>query len=219
MDTIINNTRPDGKPFTPADLVSLAVGPFFAGMDTLASTMAFYLLALLKQPQLLEDAKAEVDEFFRDGIPSLHEFRKLEILHAAGIETLRRYPVTPFTPRVVKEDFEFEGYHIPAGTEVMFAQTVTHFLPEFYPEPEKFDASRFMGDNRNRQANVFTPFTVGAHSCLGAGLAEIQMLVTMAALLHKVDFDSLPDSFAIKIHTQPLPNPGDVKVRVKGLRH
>ncbi|MCA9985426.1 MAG: cytochrome P450 [Anaerolineales bacterium] len=207
IDDLLSSSRPDGQPFNRNNLIHTAIGPYFAGVDTLASTMAFYLAALLRQPALLADIQAEVDEVLAT-TATADSLRSLERLHAAAVETLRRYPVTPFTPRVAAEPFEFAGYEIPAGAELMFAQTVTHFLPEYYPDPYRFDINRFMDGNKNRITNVFTPFTVGAHTCLGAGLAEVQMLVTMAALLRRVEFEPLPANEPLRIWAAPLPNPG-----------
>ena len=218
IDDILDNPRPDGQPFTHDNLIHTAIGPYFAGVDTLASTMAFFLAALLRQPTLLADIQAEVDAVLATTTDA-YSLRSLERLHAAAVETLRRYPVTPFTPRVAAEPFAFAGYEIPAGAELMFAQTVTHFLPEYYPDPYRFDLNRFMDGNKNRIANVFTPFTVGSHTCLGAGLAEVQMLVTMAALLRRVEFAPLPVEQPLRIWAAPLPNPGaGLKATIRRLR-
>ena len=218
IDDVLASPRPDGQPFTHDDLVSIAIGPYFAGVDTLASTLAFYLLAILRDPSLTAAVQSEVDALFERGF-DMKDLRSLSLLHAAGVETLRRYPVTPFTPRVAAENFYLGGYEIPAGTELMFAQTVTHMLPEFYEEPEEFRPERFLGSNRKRMTNVFTPFTVGAHTCLGAGLAEAQMLLTLAGLLRHVAFAPVAAQRPLKIHATPLPNPGPkTTVRVQGLR-
>lgn len=208
IDDILESVRPDGEEFTDKDLFNLAVGPYFAGMDTLASTLAFFLYTMAKNPTVLEQCKQEVAILFSGDQVDLSDFRKMEVLHAAALETLRLYPATPFTPRVVGQAFDFDGYHFPVGTELMFGQTITHFLPEHYENPYAFNPQRFMGENKGRMANVFTPFTVGAHTCLGAGLAEVQMLITMAALLHFVDFELIDPNYEVKIHTLPLPNPG-----------
>ncbi|MFZ4813872.1 MAG: cytochrome P450 [Phototrophicaceae bacterium] len=221
IDDILASTRPDGQPFTPENLRDITIGPYFAGMDTLASTLGFFLYALLTHPDILKAAQQEVDALFANGTPTLQDFRKLELLHAAAMETLRRYPVTPFTPRQAVTPFTFDGYQIPAGQAVMFAQTVTHFSPEYYPDPYKFDPTRFMGENKARiGGNVFVPFTVGAHACLGAGLAEVQLLITMATMLHTGDYELANPNERLVLYSQPAINPGNrIKVRVKARRH
>ncbi len=217
IDDVLAGTRPDGDAFTEDDLLSMAVGPFFAGMDTVASSISFFMYTLHKYPDVLEKVKAEVRAVFSKGTVTAQDFQQMPVLHAAAIETLRFYPATPFTPRQAAEAFTFEGYEFPVGTEVMTAQTVTHFLPEYYPDPYRFDVTRHLGEGGHaRIPNVYTPFSLGAHTCLGAGMAEVQMMVTMAALLHYGDFQLESPDYEVQIHTMPLPNPG-AKFRMKYL--
>lgn len=219
VDDFLENRRPDGQPFTPGDLFSATIGPFFAGIDTLASTISFYLYALTRHRDALERVQPEIDALFADGTPSVNDFRKAEALHAAALETLRAYPVTPFTPRTAKVDFEFAGFPIPAGTEIMFGNTITHYLEEYFPEPERFSLDRWLGAAPSPAPNTFTPFSLGAHTCLGAGLAEVLMMVTVAALLHDAELELETPDYQAPIKTMPLPNPGkDFRLRVAALR-
>jgi cytochrome P450 len=40
-----------------------------------------------------------------------------------------------------------------------------HMDPKFYPDPEKFDPSRF--DNVERKQSAFMPFGAGPRNCIG----------------------------------------------------
>ena len=207
IDDLLANLRPDGDPFTDDDLIQMAVGPYIAGIDTLSSTQSFLIYAVLKHPEIRARVEADAETLFADGMPELKDFRKAEALHAAGIEVLRRYPVAPFTPRTVTKPFEFNGFHFTPGMQVMVAQTVTHMLPEYYPEPEKFDIDRHMGKS-SVPPGVFAPYSLGAHTCLGAGMAEAIMLINMAALLKFSDLELTTPDYEVPIRTIPLPNPG-----------
>ena len=219
VDDFLENVRPDGQPFTPGDLFSTTIGPFFAGMDTLASTLSYYLYALLRHRDALERVQPEIDALFANGTPSVNDFRKAEMLHAAALETLRVYPVTPFTPRTAKVDFEFAGFQIPAGTEIMFGNTITHYMDEYFPEPERFSLDRWLGDAPSPAPGIFSPFSLGAHTCLGAGLAEALMMLTAAALLHETELELETPDYEAPIKTMPLPNPGkDFRLRVVSVR-
>lgn len=207
IDDILAGDRPDGEPFTESDLIAMATGPYIAGIDTLASTLSFFVYAVLKHPEVRARLEADADELFANGMPELNAFRKAESLHAAAIETLRRYSVTPFTPRNITKQFEFAGFTLRPGTDVMIAQAVTHMLPEFYPDPEKFDIDRHIGKPQP-PVGVFAPYTLGAHTCLGAGMAEALMLINMAALLKFAKLDLTSPDYEVPIRTMPLPNPG-----------
>ena len=219
VDDYLENVRPDGQPFTPGDLFNATIGPFIAGMDTVSSSIAFFLYALLKHRDALDRVQPEIDALFANGIPSINDFRKAEALHAAALETLRAYPVAPFTPRTAKVDFEFAGFRVPAGTELMFGNTITHYLEEYFPDPERYSLDRWIGDAPAPKPNTFTPYSLGAHTCLGAGLAEVLMMLTVATLLHKVSLELETPDYTAPIKTMPLPNPGnDFRLRVVALR-
>ncbi|MBK8138924.1 MAG: cytochrome P450 [Chloroflexi bacterium] len=215
VDDILAGDRPDGSAFTEDDLMAMAVGPYIAGIDTLASTLSFFVYTVLKHPEVRARLEADAEALFADGTPDLNAFRKAESLHAAAIETLRLYSVTPFTPRTVTAPFEFGGFTLQPGTEVMIAQAVTHMLPEYYPNPEKFDIDRHI-NGPQVPVGAFAPYTLGAHTCLGAGMAEALMLINMAALLKFARLDLPSPDYVVPVRTMPLPNPGQkfaVKVR------
>ncbi len=212
LDDILASKRPDGEEFNDGDLLMLILGSFFAGMDTVANTIGFFIYALAKNPTVLERITEELDEKLPD-VTDYNAYRSLEVLHATVLEVLRMYPVAPFTPRTALTEFEFGGYRVPVGTEVMFAQTVTHFLPEYFPEPHSFNIDRFV--NNKPQPHTFAPYTLGAHTCLGAGLAEVQMMVNIATLLKQVRFELETPDYEVPIVTFPTPNPGNkFKVRI-----
>lgn len=207
LDDLMRYTRPDGQPLTEGDLSALAIGPFFAGMDTLSSTLSFFIYALAKYPDVLMRVRTEVDEKLLD-VGDFNAYRSLDVLHATTLEVLRMFPVTPFTPRTLIRDLEFGGYHIPADTEVMFAQTVTHFLPEHFEDPHTFNIDRFT-EGRKPAPNTFAPYTLGSHTCLGAGLAEIQLMVNVAIWVKHLNFELTTPDYQVPIKTMPLPNTGN----------
>src|SRR5690606_24059192 len=143
IDDLLTARDWEGDLLLEDDILAATVGPFFAGMDTVANTMGFMVYAILKHPDVLERILPEVDEHFAAGIPPWRELPKLQALYGATIETLRRYPVAPFTPRGVVKPFTFAGHRVEAGQQVIIANGLTHFLPEFFPDPWKFDIDRY----------------------------------------------------------------------------
>lgn len=210
-----------GNPLEEGDLLAATVGPFFAGMDTVANTMGFMLYAILKNPQVHTSIRAEVDEHFANGVPNWRELPKLETLYAATIETLRRYPVAPFTPRSARKDFVFAGHRIEAGQDILIINGLTHFLPQFFPDPWTFDVSRYIKPRQEHKQGqgVFAPYTLGPHTCLGAGAAEVQLMVTVGALIQAVDLELEDPNYEIVTKMMPIPGPDpNFKIRVTGRR-
>ena len=220
IDDLLDLHEADPRFFPEADLKIAAMGPFVAALDTVAGTCAFMLYALLRHPDVLERVQAEADALFTGRVPPGEALRGMETMHRAAMETMRMYPVTPLLVRTAANSFEFAGHRIPAGERVMIATAVPHYLPECFPEPERFDIDRY-GPERaeHRQPYAYAPFGLGAHRCLGNGFAEVQIAATMATVLHEVDLTLDRTDYSLKTTQIPLPAPDDsFKVRVKGRR-
>ncbi len=198
----------EGSLIQDRDLMPVALGPYIAGLDTAASTAAFLAYALLKHPHLMEMLRPEMENLFEDGVPTPQKMREVDILHRVVLETLRRYPIAPAVQRTVIKPFEFAGHRVEAGGRIFIGTTVAHFIPELHPDPYRFDIDRYLPErNEHRIPGAFAPFSLGAHTCLGAGLAEIQIMLTIATLLHGARFEMEPPDYDLKTRTAPTPAP------------
>ena len=209
IDDILDMHESDPQFLPEADLKIAALGPFVAALDTVPSTCSFMLCALLKHPDVLSRVQSEADCLFADGEPTWEGLREMDATHRAAMEAMRMYPMAPLLFRTVTNVFEFGGYRIPAGQDVIIATTVPHYLPECFPDPERFDIDRYTQERaEHRRPEVYAPFGLGAHRCHGNGFAEVQIAVTMAALLHEVEPVLAPPGYTLKTTQVPLPSPG-----------
>ncbi len=200
----------EGHLLNEDDLIPVALGPYIAGLDTASNTIAFLLYALYRHPAVYERVQAEADAWFAQGIPSPATLGQLDVLHRTVLETLRRYPIAPALQRSVVQPFEFAGYRVDAGQTIFIGTTVAHFLPELHPDPDTFDIDRYLPPrNAHRVPGAFVPFGFGAHTCLGAGLAEIQMMLTVATLLHAGRFVIDPPDYQLKMRMAPTLAPNN----------
>ncbi len=220
VDDLLAAVDWNGDPLKEDDLLAATIGPYFAGMDTVANTMGFMIYAILKQPHIYTAIRAEVDENFADGLPPWRELPKLQNLYAATIETLRRYPVAPFTPRGVIKSFDFAGHHVKAGQDIIFVNGLTHFLPEYFPNPWEFDIQRYIPPRKEHKQGhgIFAPYTLGPHTCLGAGVAELQLMVTVGALCRAVRLELESPDYEIVTKLMPIPGP-DPKFKIRVVEH
>ncbi len=220
IDDLLDLHEADPRFFPEADLKLAALGPFVAALDTVAGTCAFMLYALLRHPDVLERVREEADDLLTGSAPAAERLRQMDTLHRAALETMRMYPVTPLLIRTAANSFEFAGHRIPAGERMMIATAVPHYLPEYFPEPERFDIDRY-GPERaeHKKPYVYAPFGLGSHRCLGNGFAEVQIAATMATILHEVDLDLDRAGYNLKTTQFPMPAPDEsFKVRVRGRR-
>ncbi len=208
IDDLLELHRSDPQFFPETDLQLAVVGPFFAGIETAAGTCAFMLYALLKHPELLERLTAEADDFFDQGTLTADGLRQLDVVHRIALETLRMYPVIPGLPRTVANSFEFAGYTVPARARVIVGNTVAHHLPEYYPDPGRFDIERYTPERaEHRQPGAFAPFGLGTHRCLGSGFAEVQIALTLLTIVHNVELTLDSPYYELKIDQTPAPHP------------
>jgi cytochrome P450 len=208
IDDAMRETAQYPEPYRRAILEHVALGPMLAGIDTVANSLSFMLYALLANPETRLRVQAEVDAAWSHGTLSWEQFKQMPDLHGAMMETLRRYPVAGGHRARVARPLTIAGYRLEPGNEVEVAMTVPHFLEELYPNPMQFDLERFRPPrNEHRKPGTYAPFGLGDHTCLGAGIAEVQLMVTMATILstHTLQFDPLDYQLVIEEHPTPVP--------------
>ena len=203
------------------DAVAALIGPFIAGMDTAASASALLLFHILDNPDLHRAVVAEADLAFEPGIPDRDSLRSMVQTRRAAMETLRLYPPAPVLARTTTAAFEFQGYRIPQDEYCIIANTVTHHLPEFFPDPERFDVTRFAPERKEHlQPNAYCPYGLGPHTCLGASTADLLYLVITAVLFRHFHVAMQPPDQTLRIVMNPLPAPDDrFRISVTGERH
>jgi cytochrome P450 len=135
-----------------------------AGHDTTTNMIALGTLLLLEHPDQLE-------LFKRD--PSIDR--------SAVDELLRYLSPVQFAPRrVALEDVEIHGTIIRKGDGVFAISPSANRDPEQFPDPDRLDLTR--------NASQHMSFGFGIHSCLGQGLARIELQVVYRRL-----FDRFPN--------------------------
>jgi cytochrome P450 len=208
IDDLLNISREDPAFFPSTDLLIGVLGPFVAGLDTVASTTAFVLYVLATNPELRARIVAEVDELFEAGPLTAAGLRQLDVLHRTIMETMRLYPIAPAITRRVAVPFEFGGYTVDKGEQVIIGTTVAHTMEELYAEPERFDIDRFLPErNEHRKPGAYAPFGAGPHVCLGAGFAEVHLMIFVAALLRHAELAMDPADYQLRVDPAPTPHP------------
>ena len=73
-------------------------------------------------------------------------------------------------------------------------------MEKYFSNPNVFDLDRFLEPrNEHKQhKGIYMPFGAGSHVCLGAGIAEVQMAVTVAALLQAGEMVLDPPHYRLK---------------------
>ncbi|KAK8601617.1 hypothetical protein V6N13_058699 [Hibiscus sabdariffa] len=198
------------------------IGVIFAAHDTTASVLTWLLKYLHDNRELLEAVTRE-QEGIRCRIIEANrrltwdDTRHMPLTTRVIQETLRTASILSFTFREAVEDVEFEGYYIPKGWKVLPLFRTIHHCADFFPQPEKFDPSRFEVPPR---PNTFMPFGNGVHSCPGSELAKLEMLVLLHHLTTRYRWQVVGDEDGIQYGPFPVPKRGlPVKVTPRKIRH
>ncbi|KAI0854016.1 putative cytochrome P450 [Daldinia vernicosa] len=172
----------DDKDMLPFDeLREDAMAYIAAGSDTTTNTLTYLIWTLCKHPDIKAKLLAELNTL-PDGFTDL-DLKKLPYLDHVIQETLRLHSAAPSgLPRVVPQGgATLAGHFIPGGYTVSAQAYSMHRNPAVYPEPLKFDPSRWENPTRAMK-DAFVPFGGGSRICLGLHLAKMELRLATARL-------------------------------------
>ncbi|XP_058089504.1 abscisic acid 8'-hydroxylase 4-like [Magnolia sinica] len=199
-----------GEFLTDDQIADNIIGVLFAAQDTTASVLTWILKYLHDNPKLLEAIRAEqraIHESNEGG--NIHltwsQTRNMPITYRVIMESLRMASIISFTFREAVADVEYKGYLIPKGWKVMPLFRNIHHNPEFFPDPQKFDPSRF---EVSPKPNTFVPFGNGVHACPGNELAKLEMLIFIHHLVTKFRWEVVGPQSGIEYGPFPVPKHG-----------
>jgi cytochrome P450 len=87
-------------------------------------------------------------------------------------EALRLYPPGWIIARQVEQRLCLGPFQLEAPATLLMSPMVTHYLPEFWPEPERFLPRRFLHDKPI--PGSYFPFGGGERICIGESLAWLE---------------------------------------------
>ncbi|KAF5206968.1 beta-amyrin 28-oxidase-like, partial [Thalictrum thalictroides] len=121
-------------------------------------------------------------------------------------EVMRLQPPFQGTFREAMTDFTYEGFCIPAGWKVHWNAYSTHKDAKWFPDPEKFDPSRFEGNGP--APYTYVPFGGGPRMCPGREYARVVILIFMHNLITKFKWETVLPNEKIIVKTMPRPAKG-----------
>lgn len=147
----------------------------FGGLDTVAAMFGMIALHLARNPEDQRLLRA-----------------KPELIPAAADELMRRYPTVAVT-RNAMSDVTVDGVTIRAG-DLVYLPSVLHNL-----DPRSFDAPDDVRFDRELSPIRHTTMGVGAHRCVGAGLARMEVIVFLREWLSQMPEFSLDPAKPVRM--------------------
>ncbi|XP_065299664.2 cytochrome P450 3A24-like isoform X1 [Dermacentor albipictus] len=170
------------------DIAVNAANMLQAGFETVGVTLASCLFCIAKFQAVQDKIRAETEAALaKHGEFSYDAISDLQYTAQTILETLRMYaPVIAFTTRRASSDYRYENVLLREGVSVMACSHQVHHDPNLWELPDEFDPERFSPEQRaSRDPLAFQAFGMGPRNCVGMKLAQLEMALVVAKLVHR----------------------------------
>ncbi|KAJ2995401.1 hypothetical protein NUW58_g1280 [Xylaria curta] len=184
-----------------------------AGTDTTASTLIWFLCAMLAFPDVQVRAQAELDRVVGgDRMPSPEDESNLQYVRGCVKESLRWMSVVIMgaMPHALTQDDHYMGFRLPKGAALVNNVYAIHSDATRYPRPDVFDPDRFKDDRQSFYDAAINPdvsqrdqfsFGAGRRICPGIHVANRSLFLSILEAVVGVSqgFLALPLPFKVII--------------------
>ena len=189
-----------------------------AGHETTSGMLSFATYFLVKTPEVLEKARAEVDAVLGADLPSVDDVGKLKYIEQVLMETLRIWPTAPAFQLKAHEDTVIGGRY-PVGQR----DTVMVLSPQLHRDTavwgddvESFRPERFAPEKMEQlPPNSWKPFGNGQRACIGRPFAMQEAILLVAMTLQRFDLIEDDPSYQLTVSETLTLKPKDFRIRVK----
>lgn len=199
------------------DLKIVPLMAYLAGFDTVASASGFLLYRLLSNPQHLQKVRDEY-QALKANTDGYVDPMDQKFLRASFQETVRINPPGALVIRYAAQDFQYGGYTIRKGDEVIIQISLDHLDEELFPNPTHYDPSRFLVKGASELKRHVLAFGSGAHRCTGAMMGPLITQTMVSYWVNNYDLKLVPRHSRPKVVARPFTQPLDLKVEVVGPR-
>ncbi|KZP26907.1 cytochrome P450 [Athelia psychrophila] len=205
------------------DIVAFVLGVIFAGVINTGMISCWTTIYLGAHPEWKAQAIAEIQKLINThtnttsteplhqrlaAIPISAWEDEMPVLECIVRETMRIVINGTFLRRNVVEDIEVSGKNIPRGAFMAYSSADAHLNPEYYPDPLKFDPSRFTGGSE-QNSGPFLAWGTGRHPCTGMKVAKFEVKMILALMLTRYEY-SLVDASGVPTTAVPKPDLNDI---------
>ena len=220
LDVMLHAEDPEtGERLSDRNMRYQLVSFLVAGHETTSGFLSFATYLLLKNPEILERARAEVDEALDGRFPEVDDLPKLRYIDQIFREVLRLYPtapgfaVTPYETTTI--DTEVGEVEVKNGETLFVLIGAMHRDPAVWEDPEKFNPERFSPENAVKvPQNAWKPFGNGKRSCIGRAFALQESMIVMSLMLQHLNFEFADPTYELDIKETLTIKPKDFHIHV-----
>nr|GLL42043.1 geraniol 8-hydroxylase-like [Ipomoea trifida] len=199
LDLLLNISQERPEEIDRAQILHVCLDLFVAGTDTSSSTLEWAIAELLKNPNIMAKAQAELADVIGKG----KQLREADVTHLPYLqcvikETLRIHTPTPFIMRKVEQDVTLCGYTIPKDSQVLVNVWAIGRDSSIWENPLTFNPERFWNLQVDVKGQDFEliPFGTGRRICPALPMAMRMVTIMVGSLLNsfqwKLDGDIAP---------------------------
>jgi cytochrome P450 len=188
LASMIANAELEGRPLADLETFGYYLIIATAGHDTTSSAIAGGMLALLEHPDQLELLRA-----------------RPELIDGAADEIVRWVSPVKHFMRTAQADTEVGGTRIASGDWLLLSYASANRDEAAFERPAEFDVTR-------RDADHSLAFGFGAHYCLGAHLAKLEIRSFFRELIPRIEHIELVDLPKF-VHSVLVSGPKRMRVR------
>lgn len=192
LATLARATYDDGTPLPEERVISESMGMLVGGHETSAATGAWFMLWLLKRPDVLKKMRDEVLACIaQEGRFDPLKIIELPYLNACLNESQRLTPSAVGTMRHLIVDCKIGHITLPAGTNVLAGAYLIHRRKDVWGEDaEEYRPERWLEGAKPGPFEFF-PFGGGRRACIGSNQARQQLRIIFAEFARRVEFTSI----------------------------
>lgn len=205
MNANDETTEEQASRLTDDEIVAQCVIFLLAGFETSSNTLGLTLYYLAVNPDVQDKLRLEIKDAIECNVkkPLYEVAQHIEYLDCVVKESQRLCPTLAQVNRECSDDYDLNGVHIPAGTEILIPIYFLHHDPDAWTDPEKFDPERFRSPSKDgRHALQFLPLGAGPRNCIGMRFALMEVKIALVKILTKFRFEKSPET-QIPLAIQP----------------
>ncbi|RVW25710.1 Beta-amyrin 28-oxidase [Vitis vinifera] len=210
LSHMLTTTDENGQFLNEMDIADKILGLLIGGHDTASAVITFIIKYLAELPQVYNEVlkeQMEVAAGKKSGeMLDWEDIQKMKYSWNVANEVMRLAPPLQGSFREAITDFTYAGFSIPKGWKLYWSTNATHKNPDYFPDPEKFDPSRFEGNGPIPY--TYVPFGGGPRMCPGKEYARLEILVFIHNVVRRFSWYKLHPNEDVIVDPMPMPAKG-----------
>jgi len=179
----------DGGRMSDTQLRDEVMTLFLAGHETTANALSWTWYLLAQNPEAEARLHEEIDTVLGGRHPVFEDLPRLRYAEMVLAESMRLYPPAWGLGRRSLRDQVLGGIAIPVDSLVLMSSYLVQRDPRFFPEPLRFDPTRFTPEGKaSRPKFAYFPFGGGARQCIGEPFAWMEGVLILSTLAQRWRF-------------------------------